>query len=346
MRTSRRPVLLALIASGLLWGITVPLTKVALAGWGPAWLTVARFLLAALPLLWLSRRHLRASVSPRIVAWGAFGYGAVIVLQNAGIARTSVSHAALLVGLTPVLVAILTAALGRGRVGALSWGGFAIALAGVAFVGSHGGGEATPLGDALVFASLVLAAAFMVAQPRMLAGRDPVAVTAVQLAAAAIGSIPIALGLDGVPAAPPGLVPTAAMVGLAVGGTLLPFTLFAWAQARISPEIAGAFLNLEPLVGVILGVAAFGDPLGLTQLAGALAILTGIALNATALHHPAAAQPTLPAAPARRELTSSPALTLHTEPAADSAPAAISHLVPHPDATTVRPIPAALSGTL
>jgi O-acetylserine/cysteine efflux transporter len=39
-----------------------------------------------------------------------------------------------------------------------------------------------------------------------------------------------------------------------VGGTLLPFTLFAYAQGRVSPEVAGAFLNLEPLVGAVAGV--------------------------------------------------------------------------------------------
>jgi O-acetylserine/cysteine efflux transporter len=289
MRTDRRNVLLALVAAGLLWGTTVPLTKVALAGWGPAWLTVARFGLAALPLLWLGRRHLRAALSMSTVVWGVFGYGAVIVLQNAGIERTSVSHAALVIGTTPVLVALITVGLGRARVGLVSWAGFAIALAGVGFVGAHGGGYATLTGDALVFASLVLAAAFMVAQPRMLAGRNPIAVTGVQLAAAAVGTVPAAFLVDGVPAAVPSPISTAAMAGLAVGGTLLPFTLFAWAQARISPEIAGAFLNLEPLVGVVVGVVAFHDPLGITQLTGAAAILAGIALNTTALHAPAPA---------------------------------------------------------
>jgi drug/metabolite transporter (DMT)-like permease len=102
----------------------------------------------------------------------------------------------------------------------------------------------------------------------------------VQLAAAAAGTLPVALALDGAPPTAPGLAPTAAMIGLAVGGTLVPFTLFAWAQARVSPEIAGAFLNLEPLVGVALGVLAFGDPVGPTQLAGGVAILAGIALTA------------------------------------------------------------------
>ena len=281
MRTDRRLTLLALVASGLLWGTTVPLTKVALVDWGPAWLTVARFALAAAPLAWLGRRHLRAAVTPATLAWGAVGYGAVIVLQNAGIARTSVSHAALLVGTTPVLVALFTVALRRARVGAASWLGFAVALTGVAVIGGHGGGGATITGDLVVFASLLLAAAFLVAQPRMLAGRDPVALTAVQLLAGAAAAVPAALLMEGPPTTSPGLMPTAAMAGLAVGGMLLPFTLFAWAQARVSPEIAGAFLNLEPLVGVVLGAVAFGDPVGVGQVVGGLAILVGIALNAT-----------------------------------------------------------------
>jgi O-acetylserine/cysteine efflux transporter len=284
MRTDRRPVLLALVASGLLWGTTVPLTKVALdGGWGPAWLTVARFVLAAVPLAWLGRRRLRAAVSPATLAWGAVGYGAVIVLQNAGIARTSVSHAALLVGTTPVLVALFMVVLGRSRVRAASWLGFAVALAGVAVIGGHGGGGASLGGDALVFGSLLLSAGFLVAQPRLLAGRDPVALTAVQLLAGAAAALPAALLIEGVPAALPAALPTAAMAGLAVGGTLLPFTLFAWAQARVSPEIAGAFLNLEPLVGVVLGAAAFGDPVGTGQVVGGAAVLGGIALTATGM---------------------------------------------------------------
>jgi O-acetylserine/cysteine efflux transporter len=268
--------LLALTAAGLLWGTTVPLTKVALDGWGPAWLTVARFGLAALPLAWFGRRALRAAVTPAIAGWGVVGYGASIVLQNAGIARTSVSHAALLIGALPVLVALTTVGLRRGRMSRAAWSGFALALAGAGSVGTRGDGTATLLGDGLVFASLVLAAGFIVAQPGLLTGRDPVAVTAVQLAAAAISTIPAAVVLESTPAASVPLLP---VVALAVGGTLLPYTLFTWAQARVSPETAGAFLNLEPVVGAILGAAAFGDPVGSAQVAGGMAIVAGIALT-------------------------------------------------------------------
>jgi O-acetylserine/cysteine efflux transporter len=208
----------------------------------------------------------------------------VIVAQNAGIARTSVSHASLLVGATPILIALMAAALGRSVAGPLSWVGFAAALGGVGIIAADGGGSATLAGDGLVCASLVFSAAFVVAQPRLLAGRDPAAVTAVQFAAAAVATLPVAAWLDGPPTiAAPDAATLVAMAALVIGGTLAPFVLFAYGQARVAPETAGAFLNLEPLVGAAAGALAFGDPVGPAQLIGGAAVLGGIALTATRL---------------------------------------------------------------
>jgi hypothetical protein len=64
---------------------------------------------------------------------------------------------------------------------------------------------------------------------------------------------------------------------------VLPFTLFAFGQSRVSAEVAGAFLNLEPLVGAIAGAVAFGDPVGLAQIAGGAAIVAGIGLSSLPL---------------------------------------------------------------
>ena len=69
------------------------------------------------------------------------------------------------------------------------------------------------------------------------------------------------------------------MVGLAVVGTLVPFTLFAYGQHAVSAEVAGAFLNLEPLVGSLAGVVFFADPAGPRLLIGGLAILGGIVMS-------------------------------------------------------------------
>ena len=101
----------------------------------------------------------------------------------------------------------------------------------------------------------------------------------VPLLAAALATLPVAAVTEGVPPVPAGAHALLATAGLALLGTLAPFTLFAYGQARVSPEIAGAFLNLEPLVGAAAGAAVFGDPVGMAQAAGGAAVLTGIALS-------------------------------------------------------------------
>jgi drug/metabolite transporter (DMT)-like permease len=63
----------------------------------------------------------------------------------------------------------------------------------------------------------------------------------------------------------------------------VPFSLFASGQKKVSAELAGAFLNLEPLVGAMVGIVAFGDPAGLRQFGGGTAIVIGIALSSLPL---------------------------------------------------------------
>jgi drug/metabolite transporter (DMT)-like permease len=279
MNLDRRRAIGALTAAGLLWGTTVPLSKLALGWLPPGWLTVARFGLAAAILVTAARRRLRAACTLPVLASGAAGYGGSVLLQNLGLTRTSVTHAALLVGAAPVLVAVIAALWQHTVARPLAWVGFAVSLAGVGLVAGGGGGGATAVGDGLVLASLLLSGTFTVAQARLLRGRDPVAVTAVQFLGAALAVLPFAVATEGRPAAPSGPGAVLAAAGLAAVGTLLPFTLFAYAQSRVSAEVAGAFLNLEPLVGAVVGAAVFGDPVGPRLLIGGAAILAGIALS-------------------------------------------------------------------
>ncbi len=288
MNTNRRHAVAALIAAGLLWGTTVPLSKLALEWLSPGWLTATRFGLAAAVLLAVAgrttgRAKLRTAFSPKVLTWGALGYGGSVMMQNAGISRTSVTHAALLIGATPVLVAIIAAVFYRTVARPVAWAGFAASLLGVGLIAGGGGGGATMAGDGLVLASLFLSAAVTVAQGRLLTGRDPVAVTAVLFLGAALGALLVTVVTQGAPALPASPGPVLAVIALTAGGTLLPFTLFAFGQSRVSAEVAGAFLNLEPLVGAVVGAAAFGDPVGLAQIAGGAAIVAGIGLSSLPL---------------------------------------------------------------
>ncbi len=140
MNTNRRHAVAALIAAGLLWGTTVPLSKLALDWLAPGWLTVVRFGVAAAVLLAVARRRpggrtaqrsaqgsaLRAAFTPGVLIAGAFGYGGSVMVQNVGIGRTSVTHAALLIGAVPVLVAIIAAVWYRAVARPVAWLGFAV----------------------------------------------------------------------------------------------------------------------------------------------------------------------------------------------------------------------------
>ena len=215
MNTNRRHAIAALAGAGLLWGTTVPLSKLALEWLPTGWLTATRFGLAAALLLPVARRRggrgqqgapgpaPRSPWSMRVLVSGAIGYGGSVIVQNAGIARTSVTHAALLIGAVPVLVAVIAALWQHTVARPVAWAGFVVSLAGVGLVTAGGGsGGATLGGDGLVLASLLLSAVFTVGQVRLLRGRDPVAVTAVQFLGAGIGALAFTVVTEGVPAAP------------------------------------------------------------------------------------------------------------------------------------------------
>jgi drug/metabolite transporter (DMT)-like permease len=275
----KRSALFALAVAATLWGLNVPLTKLALDWLGPSWLTVVRFAVAAPILAVAGRSGLREALTPRMLASGALGFGAVVVLQNLGIERTSVSHAAVVVGAVPVMVALMSAGLGKTATRPLTWVGYAVALFGIAVVSGAAGGGATRGGDLLVLSSAAVSAAFIAIQPRLLAGRNAAAVTAVQFAGGALVALPVAMLTDPVPHAPTALLPVLALAALALAGTPLAFWLFAFGQARVPAELAGAFVNLEPVVGAATGWLALGEPATLLQLAGIVTVLGGIAIS-------------------------------------------------------------------
>ncbi len=274
-----RTAIASLAAAGALWGLTVPLSKLAMTWFDPAWLAAIRFAVMAPVLALIGRRGLRGALDLRVAASGVAGFGLVVLLQNSGIERTSVTHAAVVIGTVPVLVALIGLRFGSTATRPITWAGYALALGGVSLVAGAGGGGATATGDLLVLASATLSAAFVVAQPRLLAGRDAAAVTAVQAGAGALTAAPVALLTGGAPHVPLHMHPLVTLLALFVVGTLLPFWLFAHGQARVPAHLAGAYLNLEPVVGAIVGWCAFGDAAAPAQLGGAAAVLVGIILS-------------------------------------------------------------------
>ena len=67
MNRSNRSAIFALVAAGTLWGLNVPLSKLALAWLAPGWVTLLRFVVAAPLLALVGRRGLRDALDWQVL---------------------------------------------------------------------------------------------------------------------------------------------------------------------------------------------------------------------------------------------------------------------------------------
>ena len=267
---------LALAAAGVFWGMGFPLGKLALRETDAAHVVLLRFAVAALVALpfALRGRETRALFrSPVALLAGAL-YGVAFLVQFEGLARVSVTLAALLVGVMPALIALSARFLGE-RVSGASWIGVAAATLGAVLIAGKPGGAGTPLGVALSLAALVIFLAWLFVLRKAPATAAPMAIPAVTVVVAAATILPIALVMHGAPKLDLSVGAWAGIVGQGVFSTLLATAAWQFGSARVGSASAGVFINIEPLMGAAIGVLLFGDHLTLALGVGGLLILVG-----------------------------------------------------------------------
>lgn len=267
---------LALAAAGVFWGMGFPLGKLALRETDAAHVVLLRFAVAALVALpfALRGRDTRALFrSPVVLLAGAL-YGVAFLVQFEGLARVSVTLAALLVGVMPALIALSARFLGE-RVSGASWGGVAAATLGAVLIAGKPGGAGTPLGVALSLAALVIFLAWLFVLRKAPATAAPMAIPAVTVVVAAATILPIALVMHGAPKLDLSVGAWAGIVGQGLFSTLLATAAWQFGSARVGSASAGVFINIEPLMGAAIGVLLFGDHLTLALGVGGLLILVG-----------------------------------------------------------------------
>lgn len=261
----------------VLWGFTAILGKlISLPAlslvWWRMWIVVAA--LALWPRVW---RGL-AAMPVRLIAIYA-GIGAVVSLHwltfYAAIKLSNASVGVTCIALAPVLLALIEPWVARRRFDARE------VLLGIAVVPGVallvGGVTADMRLGVLVGAlSALLDAMFGALNKRHVMQADAVVVTAIELAGGALFLTLLAPLAPG----PSFIVPDARDFGLllvlALGCTLLPFTLSLMALRQLSAFSAQLAVNLEPLYAIVLAMLLFGEhhELGLAFYGG-LAIVLG-----------------------------------------------------------------------
>jgi drug/metabolite transporter (DMT)-like permease len=266
----------ALALAGLCWGIGFPMGKVAMAEIPAMQMVLLRFVVAAAAALLfvLRSRQTRAIfLSPPVILSGAL-YGVGFVLQFEGLARASVALAALLVGLMPAMVAVWARISGE-AVSRLSWAGVMAATAGAILIAGKPEGAATLAGVALTVISLVVFCGWLFVLKRAPQAPTAMAIPAASVVWAALTILPIDLVLHGAPRLDLSGPAWAAILGQGLLSTLLATAAWQYGSTRVSSAAAGVFINIEPLLGAILGVSLFGDHMGWPLAIGGILVLAG-----------------------------------------------------------------------
>jgi len=179
--------LLALTCAGTLWGLGFVFGKIAISEMPVGAMLAFRFTIATallLPVLFIQRKHF--TISKRDYRWivlAGFLYVPVqFILQFEGLARTSVSHASLMVATVPAMLALVAAALTRRLPNGITAIAVVSAVAGAGIVAANASNDAHISGDLLVLVSLLAAVAWIMITDRRLGANDPVASTAIMLA--------------------------------------------------------------------------------------------------------------------------------------------------------------------
>jgi drug/metabolite transporter (DMT)-like permease len=286
--------------AGTLWGTGFFWGRLALNEMGVEPMVLYRFLFATLgmlPVALWNRTRLTARQWRTLLAAAAFGIPIQFLLQFHGLARTTVSHASLMVGTMPVLLAGAATAFAGERLDGFGWAALIASSAGVVMValgGSHATtGRETPslAGDLLVLLSLITALVWVLLSKKLMESLSPKVVSAytilsgtAMLMAIVLG--PIALTPLTVRRAEPfplAQVSATAWMALAIGGlfcTAATTLLWNWGIHHVPASRAGVFLNIEPALGSILGVEILGERLGpYAWLGGALIIAAAVAMT-------------------------------------------------------------------
>jgi drug/metabolite transporter (DMT)-like permease len=283
----------AMLLLALMWGVSIPVTKLGLLTLPPLMLTALRFAFAMPFLLpfFFGRRRLPWREVPKVAALGIVGVGVGQVAQAYGVAGTSASVGTIISATIPVFVVIFAAIRLKQPVSNWQKLGLLAAFAGIGLV-------ALQRGDAAAPASTVMGAAWMLISALTIAFYY---VWSVEISRAyGTGALAAWSTLFGLLAMLPWagwemrhlpfrLTGEGLAAVLYLGVVVTAAGLFIWlALLRTVPaRVAASVQYLQPVVGIVASAAIFGDRLGALFAAGVVLVFAGLALTVMSRAKPA-----------------------------------------------------------
>lgn len=177
-----------------LWGTGFYWGRLALNEMSVGYMVLYRILFAALgvlPVALFYRVRLTGAELRTLLLSAAFGIPIAFIVQFLGLARTTVSHASLMVGAMPVMLGVAATLFAGERLNPIGWLALCASTLGAALIalgGSHGAhspGQPSLTGDLLVLCSLCAGLAWILLSKKLMLTHNPPVVSAYTILAGA-----------------------------------------------------------------------------------------------------------------------------------------------------------------
>jgi drug/metabolite transporter (DMT)-like permease len=260
------------------WGSSYVVTRQLLPADSPLWGGLLRALPAGLILLLIARRLPTGAWWWRSMVLGALNVGGFFVLIYIAGQRLPSSLAATLMSTSALVMMLFAWAMLRQRPRLIAVIGASVGLGGVAIMLGLGGGPVDVWGVVVSLGAMVASSFGYILTARWGSDIPAVTMSSWQLVGGSLLLIPVALLVEG---APPVLTPSSALgfAYLTVIATAVAYVAWFTGLRRLPAGVVGVVGLLNPVTGVVLGVAIAGEAFGLMQGIGLALVLGGIALG-------------------------------------------------------------------
>ena len=290
-----------LVLMVLIWGVNYSVIKRAFDQIAPQPFNAVRMLIATVVFLmamWIAAAAAKrgAGVSRifyttakstgrdrwQLIGLGFIGHFCYQICFIGGVAGTSVSNAALIIGAPPVVVALASALLGHEHIGRLHWLGAATSAFGIYLVVGHGAdfGGAHFKGDLLVMVSVACWSIYSLGAASLIRRHSPLFVTGMTFAA---GCVPYVLFASPEMMQVPWLhLPASVYVSVVLSALLalcVAYLIWYTGVQAIGVARTSLYSNLVPVTAMAVATFWLGEPMTFIKIAGAAAVLSGLFLT-------------------------------------------------------------------
>lgn len=281
----------ALLLMVLIWGSNFSVVKVALRDFPEIPFNAMRLLVGSIVFMgaiWWNRDSERQQEPLTRRDWlqllflGAVGTFLYQLCFVGGVRRTSVANGSLIVGISPIVIALLSALAGHERIKPVRWVGVFLALGGLYLIVGRGAelSAQTLYGDALMMAGVLCWAVYSVASQPILKRHSALTVIGMTFSIGAVlyivTMIPILIRVEW-------RTISLQSWGLMLGSALLALNLsyFIWYTGlkKLGGSRTSVYSYLTPVVAMIVAAVWLAEPVSANQVAGAGAVFAGLLIT-------------------------------------------------------------------